>query len=177
MSLSRGYTIFEILFTLALIGLIVGMLFRASPDRALTEWQAIPDRLNSLLFFAQEQALVTHSTHQLTFYKKPNGKDSVVLMRQVEHPDKKFTMTFEPVDPLTLATVELPEQARWGKITDGKKNLFRENDREAHVVVSTVGTFDPVTIELQGTFDDLTFKEELVLEAFLGQVNRKQNAS
>lgn len=162
----RGFTMLEIMVVLLLIGVAVGMvlprMIRRAPD---TEWPAITDELNNMLYFARQEAITTQKIHRLVFKKKEQ-----TIHVEVQGPQTKPGIySYESVFSYYFTThYTFPEIIKCQAVKQGKKNLFDENKGVAYCYVVPHGLVEDVVVELERSDTDRTSSARFVIQPFLG---------
>lgn len=164
-----GFTLLEIIIAVAIIGIMATAigpsLFRSSP--ALS-WQAITDELNSVVTYAQHEAIATQVKHCLVFGAQDNQAHSVELHKEAIDPETK-KITTQPIDALyDQARYQFPEEIKITHAYYGKQELLEENKNIAECGVMPDGLVQDIMLHLTKTEDGKETKATLHMQSFLG---------
>jgi|SRR5438445_3205548 len=106
---NRGFSLLEILVVIAIIG-VLGVLIMPNLQRSTPRYerQEFIARFNTLLQYAWQHALVTHTTQQISV---DVGKKMITLLTESEEKDKSGEMAFKPIaDAVRDTTCPIPDQ-------------------------------------------------------------------
>jgi prepilin-type N-terminal cleavage/methylation domain-containing protein len=161
-----AFTLIEILLGLAIIGLGASLVMpRLTRRPHETEWPTIQHELNTMLFFARQEAIVTQKIHRITC----NEKARTLVAEAPTGQEKNGVMQYEQVYSSYFTTqYELPSQVRFGAVKLGKKNLFEENKGIASCYVVPNGLIQEVSIELIRDDGSQTMRKVYQAAPFLG---------
>ncbi len=141
-----AFSLIEILLGLAIIGLgaslVMPRLIRRPHE---SEWPTIQHELNTMLFFARQEAIVTQKIHRITCDEKAR----TIVAQAPTGEDKNGEALYDQVYSSYFTTkYELPAQIRFGAVKLGKKNLFEEHKGLASCYVVPNGLIQEMSIEL-----------------------------
>jgi prepilin-type N-terminal cleavage/methylation domain-containing protein len=97
MMLRKGaFTLLEIMLVMVVIGIMatiaIPRLIRKSPS---AKWESVLDEVNSLLYFARQEAISTYKVHRLHFTVK-HRTSSVVVEAESDDPEKPIRKIYTP---------------------------------------------------------------------------------
>jgi len=161
-----GFSLIEIMIGLMIIGigasLVVPRLIRRSPA---IEWSALNQDLTDLLCFVRQEAIRTQKVHRLTFDKKK--KTIVAEYRDGE--EKPGVPRFVPAQSTYFsAFYEFPDQISFGRVSQGKKDLFEEHRGKAWCYVVPNGLVQDISVELVRDDHGQVQKKTFEAAPFLG---------
>jgi prepilin-type N-terminal cleavage/methylation domain-containing protein len=161
-----AFTLIEILIGLAIIGLGASLVMpRLTRRPHETEWTTIQHELNTMLFFARQEAIVTQKIHRITC----NEKTRTLVVEMPTGEEKNGVALYEQVYSTYFTTkYELPAQVRFGAVKLGKKNLFEESKGIGCCYVVPNGLIQEVSIELIRDDGSQTTRKVYQAAPFLG---------
>lgn len=167
---SQAFTLIEVLIVIAIFGFMANMITsRLGRRPPSSEWPTVLDTVNSLIFFARQEAISTQKIHRIAFFRK--GKEvsmSVEVQKpDLEHPEKEI---FEPATcPYFSVTQKVSECITIDTISHGKYDEWAERNGKAYCHVIADGLVQETIIRLTRSYKGNESKVTFTMMPFLGK--------
>lgn len=155
---------------MVVIGIMATMaiprLIRRSPS---AKWAAVLDEVNSLLYFARQQAISTYKTHRLHFVVK-GGESTVTIEAESRNQEKPNKKIYKPIKAYYFnAKYTFPESIIIEAVYDGKTEQLDTYRDNAYCYVVPNGLVQEIFVHLLKEEGGRSEKRTLKVAPFLGK--------
>ena len=173
---SPAFTLMEILIVIAIIGFMATMITsRIGRRPPSSEWPTVLEAMNSLIFFARQEAIARQKIHRLAFLRKGKQLSMSVEVQKTdpEHPEKEF---FEPaICPYFSVSQPLSEFITIENVFHGKIDEWAEGSGKAYCHVIADGLVQETVIRLTRKHkNEEESKVSFIMKPFLGKFEMTQ---
>ncbi len=145
-----AFTLIEIMVVLVLIAALATMLLprltRRSPS---VEWHTILDDLNTLVFFARQEAIANHKIYRLAFKSQPNAADTITIEEEYDDPEKLERKLYKTVSSYYFRTVyTYAPSIKLKGVYLGKQEMLDEQRGQAFCYVIPDGLVQEVRVQM-----------------------------
>jgi len=172
MFVRRAFSMLEILIVIFIIALgasiVVPRLMKRKPE---SDWPAVIDQLNNMLYFARQESVTRNSIYRLVFNQKKRGIQ--VEVESLDEETRKKTYA-QARSYYFTAQYDLPDEITLEKVMSGKKELLGDNKGVAYCYVVPSGLAEQVAVTLKRTEAGQDEIKVLDVEPFLGVFSERE---
>ena len=167
-SLSKGFTLFEIVVVVAIMGVVIATIMRFRRPSFQKERTYVIKAINRLLHVARQSATIKNKIHRVTVYTDKTKPSRLHVERQLWDPAEKKKV-YQLIVPADITSYQLPQDGSIQELfVDGVPQL-EERKKVASFYIIPNGVFEPVTLYMRFMRGGREEKLSLILEPFLGQ--------
>lgn len=161
----HAFSMLEVLVTVLIIGIGASLVMpRLTRRTQESEWPAIQGELNTLLYFARQEAVSSQKTHRISCDKREGSVRVEVLVDSQKD-------AYEPTSSAYFdATYTLPKGVEFVTMKRDKKDLFVQHRGMGRCMVMPQGVVQEALITLRRVSkNDIEDTRTFKVEPFLGE--------
>lgn len=151
----EGFTLFEIMLTVVVMGIIALLAIPKIRQRKSVEAtaKAVTEEINNLVYFARHSAITKRKIHRLHFVSPQRGADFVYIEIDAPNPEKPNEQKFEPLAQYSGKNIfsskyTLPENVKFEAVFHGKQEELEEKKRNAFCHIIPDGLVEEVLVHI-----------------------------